>query len=362
MENVVNWQGKKVFITGHTGFKGGWLSLWLAHKGAILRGYALLPPTEPNLFTDASVDSVIDHVHGDVRNYVRLEAAMKEFEPQVVFHLAAQPLVRQSYLDPVETFSTNILGTVNVLEAVRNTPSVKAVVCVTSDKVYENQEWEVWYRESDKLGGSDPYSASKACCELVCSSYRNSFFTGIWMATARAGNVIGGGDWAKDRLIPDLMRGMYSGKATLIRNPDATRPFQHVLDALHGYILLAESLLQRRQRGAFNFGPVESYKVSVIAEKLRCLSVNTVLWTTDANEQSHEECSLRLDSKKANEKLGWKPLLDIDTALQWTLEWYRKQHGVDMKAETLKQIRQFESLIASQSEGALRRLEQTRQS
>ncbi len=265
MKDMVNpWKGRRVFLTGHTGFKGGWLSLWLASRGAQIRGYALEPSTTPNLFTAALVAGVLDDVRGDVRDYAKLEASMKDFAPEVVFHLAAQPLVRRSYTDPLGTISTNIIGTAHVMEAVRNTSSVRAVVGITSDKCYENREW-IWpYREVDTLGGYDPYSASKACAEIVSAAFRSSFFPAdrlhehhVALATARAGNVIGGGDWSEDRLIPDLIRGFQAKQPVLIRRPNSIRPWQHVLEPLNGYIMLAERLLAKHAQfaSAFNFGP-----------------------------------------------------------------------------------------------------------
>jgi CDP-glucose 4,6-dehydratase len=254
LENMVNtWRGRRVFLTGHTGFKGGWLALWLTSLGAQVRGYALDPVTEPCLFYTAKVGELLDDVRGDILDRSRLEASIKEFAPQVVFHLAAQPLVRQSYSDPLGTYATNVMGTANVLEAIRHTPSVRAVVSITTDKCYENREW-VWpYRETDPLGGYDPYSSSKACAEIVCAAYRSSFFPTnaldqhhVALATGRAGNVIGGGDWSPDRLIPDLIQGFRAGQAVLIRRPAAIRPWQHVLESLHGYLLLAEKLLEAK--------------------------------------------------------------------------------------------------------------------
>ena len=260
------WLDRKVFLTGHTGFKGGWLALWLASKGAQVRGYSLAPETEPNLFTAVRLGQVMDDVRGDIRDYAELEAAIHDFGPEVVFHLAAQPLVLRSYQDPLGTYSTNVMGTANVLEAVRKGTSVRAVVCVTTDKCYANLEW-VWpYRETDHLGGHDPYSSSKACAEIAAAAFRTSYFPpeqiaqhGVALATARAGNVIGGGDWAEFRLVPDLIRGFQSGTAVPIRRPKAIRPWQHVLEPLHGYIMLAERLLDQDMRvlQRFNFGPGE---------------------------------------------------------------------------------------------------------
>src|ERR1700757_2477781 len=258
------WSGRRVFLTGHTGFKGGWMALWLAHLGAEVRGYALDPWTEPNLFRAICLGDVVDDVRGDIREAARLDSSMREFRPEVVFHLAAQPLVRYSYEDPIGTYETNVIGTARVLDAVRRTPSVRAVVSVTTDKCYENKEW-IWpYRETDPLGGYDPYSSSKACAEIVTSSWRDSFFNParyaehhVAIASARAGNVIGGGDWASDRLIADIVRAFSSGRTLEIRNPAATRPRQHVLEPLRGYLALAEKLHSdgTRYASAWNFGP-----------------------------------------------------------------------------------------------------------
>ncbi|MGD0734020.1 MAG: CDP-glucose 4,6-dehydratase [Terracidiphilus sp.] len=357
MEDVVNpWQGRRAFLTGHTGFKGGWLALWLASRGALIRGYALAPETAPNLFTAASVASVLEDLRGDIRDGAKLEGALKEFAPEVVFHLAAQPLVRRSYADPLGTFSTNVMGTAKVLEAVRKTPSVRAVVCVTTDKCYENHEQERPYSESDPLGGHDPYSSSKACAEIVSAAYRSSYFPvdcldehHVGLATARAGNVIGGGDWSEDRLIPDLIRGFQAGRPVLIRRPNAVRPWQHVLDPLHGYILLAEALLQGDARfaSAFNFGPGEAdaWTVERIASKLVELWGNGAAWTRDSETGPHESQWLRLDASKARKELGWQPRLNIETALEWTAAWYKScEHGADMQKETLAEIARFERL------------------
>lgn len=357
MEDVVDpWHGRRVFLTGHTGFKGGWLSLWLASHGATIRGYALAPSTEPNLFTAGSVRDHLDDVRGDTRDYAKLEAAMTGFAPEVVFHLAAQPLVRRSYADPLVTYATNIMGTANVMEAIRKTPSVRAVVCITSDKCYENQEW-VWpYRETDPLGGYDPYSASKACAEIVIAACRNSYFPPhrlsehhVRIATTRAGNVIGGGDWSADRLIPDLVRGFQSKKPMLIRQPHAIRPWQHVLEPLHGYIMLAERLLAAgvESSHSFNFGPgdEEPWSVERIANKLAALWGDGATWTIDSVPEMHEAHLLRLDSSRANTELGWRPRLGIERALEWTLDWYRGwQQGADMQQVTLDQVSKFESL------------------
>ncbi|HEX3986510.1 MAG TPA: CDP-glucose 4,6-dehydratase [Acidobacteriaceae bacterium] len=357
LENLVKtWQGRRVFLTGHTGFKGGWLALWLARLGAQVRGYALDPVTEPNLFTVAGIGSVLEDVRGDLLDRTRLEAAVQEFEPEVVFHLAAQPLVRRSYADPLSTYATNVMGTAHVLETVRKTPSVRAVVCVTTDKCYENREW-VWpYRETDALGGHDPYSSSKACAEIVSAAYRSSFFSagrpgepGVLLATARAGNVMGGGDWSEDRLIPDLIRGFQTGKPVLIRRPQAIRPWQHVLEPVHGYILLAERLLAEEPRfaSAFNFGPGDegAWTVERIADYLAAGWGDGAKWIRDTDPGVHEAGVLRLDASRARGELGWQPRLDIESALEWTVDWYRAcLEQAAMGEHTSKQIEKYELL------------------
>jgi len=356
-ELVDPWRGRKVFLTGHTGFKGGWLSLWLASRGARIRGFALDPATEPNLFTAASVASVLDDQRGDIRDYADLEAALTAFAPEVVFHLAAQPLVRRSYADPLGTYATNVMGTAHLLEAIRRTPSVRVVVCITTDKCYLNQNGDRPHREDDPLGGYDPYSSSKACAEIVSAAYRSSFFPverfdehHLLLATARAGNVIGGGDWSDDRLIPDLIRGFQAGQAVPIRNPNAVRPWQHVLEPLHGYLMLAEALLAGRAQVApsFNFGPGEddAWPVGRIATRFAEMWGEGAAWVRDSQPGVHEEHALRLDSSRAAEVLGWRPRLGIETALEWTLNWYRSwQQDRDMKQETLRQIARFEQLV-----------------
>jgi CDP-glucose 4,6-dehydratase len=351
-----SWQGRKVFLTGHTGFKGGWLALFLTQLGATVRGYALDPSSEPNLLTVARVGSVIEDIRGDVRDAVALERAMREFAPEVVFHLAAQPIVRLSYEDPIGTMETNVIGTARVLDTVRRTPSVAAVVCVTSDKCYENKEW-IWpYRETDPLGGYDPYSASKACAEIVCATFRQSYFPidtlgqsnshGVAIASARAGNVIGGGDWSVDRLIPDLVRGFLSGQPVGIRRPHAIRPWQHVLEPLHGYIRLAEKLLTHNPRfaSAYNFGPAQSdaRPVSWIAEQMAAFWGNGASWVLDKAPFPHEAGYLKLDSSRAYADLGWSPQLNLQQALELLVGWYRAwQTGSDMHTFTLNQIEQF---------------------
>jgi len=358
MLNASFWQGKRVFITGHTGFKGGWLALWLASKGAVVRGYALDPWTTPSLFTQANIGSVIDDVRGDIRDAATLERALTEFAPEVVFHMAAQPLVRQSYVDPIGTFETNVIGTARVLDAVRRTPSVRAVVSVTTDKCYENKEWLWGYRESDPLGGYDPYSASKACAEIVSSAFRQSFFPvvkigehGCAVATARAGNVIGGGDWSTDRLIPDLVRGFLAGEPVLIRRPDAIRPWQHVLEPLAGYIQLAEKLLSddpAHYATAYNFGPFDddAQPVSWIVERMVKFWGDGASWVLDQDPGVHEAGFLKLDASRARTELGWRPRLRLEEALEWLVSWYKaSQRGADLQRVTLDQIAAYEKLL-----------------
>lgn len=350
------WRGRRVFLTGHTGFKGSWLAIWLTKLGANVRGYALDPCTEPNMFTLASVASMVEDLRGDVRDYKKLESAIREFEPEVVFHMAAQPLVRRSYVDPAGTYATNVMGTVNVLEAIRGSASVRAVVCVTTDKVYDNREW-VWpYRETDQLGGYDPYASSKACAEIVSAAYQNSFFPverrhehHVALATARAGNVIGGGDWSEDRLIPDLIRGFCSGKSVLIRRPKAIRPWQHVLEPLRGYIMLSEHLLapDRRCASAYNFGPHDddAWPVDKIANELVAMWGDGASWRLDPDIGAHESNYLRLDASRARLELGWQPRLNVGGALELTAAWYRAWNRDENMAEfTAHQIAEYEKL------------------
>ena len=351
-----SWRGRRVFLTGHTGFKGSWLALWLSSLGAQIRGYSLDPCTEPNMFSLASVGTVVDDIRGDIRDYAHLEASMTEFAPEVVFHLAAQPIVRRSYADPLGTYATNVMGTVHVLEVVRKTPSVRAVVCVTTDKCYQNQEW-VWpYRETDPLGGYDPYASSKACTEIVSAAFRSSFFPPerlhehhVALATARAGNVIGGGDWSEDRLIPDLVRGFSSGQPVLIRCPNAIRPWQHVLESLRGYMMLAHELHAQHApfASSYNFGPSDDdvWPVERIANRLVERWGKGASWIRDSAPAVHESNVLRLDASKARVELGWKPRLGIETALEWTMAWYRAWNRHDNMAEfTRKQIVEYEEL------------------
>ena len=361
MENLeVNsgfWASKRVLVTGHTGFKGSWLSLWLQSLGAEVAGFALPPPTSPSLFVEARVETGMAHILGDVRDLEKLQAVISGFKPEIIFHLAAQPLVRHSYTDPVETYSTNIMGTVNLLESVRHCRGVRAVVNVTSDKCYSNKEWERGYVESDAMGGYDPYSSSKGCAELVSAAYTASFFNrtdyqrhGVAVASARAGTVMGGGDWAKDRLIPDIIQSFASAKALNIRNPKAIRPWQHVLEPLRGYIRLAEQLHQQgpEYAEAWNFGPADADTQTVqwIVETMANLWREPVSWGVDNSDQPHEAQLLKLDVSKAARRLQWHPAMDLDTALQYTIQWYEDWiNGADMHAATLGQIKSYQRLI-----------------
>ena len=352
-----SWQGKRVFLTGHTGFKGGWLALWLTQLGAEVRGYALAPETTPDLFTEARIADKIDDVRGDIRNGQALDQAMTSFQPEVVFHLAAQPLVRLSYADPLLTYETNVIGTARVLDAVRRTPSVRAVISVTTDKVYENPETGEAFKETDRLGGYDPYSSSKACAELVTAAFRRSYFPldryadhRVAIATARAGNVIGGGDWAVDRLIPDLVRGFLAGKPVPIRRPQAIRPWQHVLEPVDGYLKLAECLLSpdaTRFAKAFNFGPADedARPVAWIADHLAKTWGEGASWFLDGDPSVHEAAYLKLDATRAHTELAWTPRLRLADALDWLTEWYRAHAaGADVQALTLEQIARYRAL------------------
>ncbi len=350
------WPGKKVFITGHTGFKGSWLALWLHSLGAEVTGYSLGTPTKPSLYEEVGLDLLIDSNIGDIRDQQLLSSVMIKAQPEIVIHMAAQPLVRDSYELPVETYSTNIMGTINVFEAVRNINSVRVVVNVTSDKCYDNKEWMWGYRENEPLGGYDPYSSSKACAELITSAYRNSFFNlgrfqehGVALASVRAGNVIGGGDWAKDRLIPDCIRAISTGKAVVIRNPSSIRPWQHVLDPLHGYLLLAERLYEQpvKYSEAWNFGPDEysSLPVELLVEKICSIWGESASYEIDDSSQPHEAHYLKLDCSKAKFKLGWHPKFLLDEALAKTIEWYRDFYqGKNMRDVCFEQIKDFNGL------------------
>jgi CDP-glucose 4,6-dehydratase len=347
------WFDKRVFLIGHTGFKGSWLSLWLQSLGAQVHGLAIEPPTTPNLFSVAQVATgMASHTIGDIRDLATVQKAMLAAQPDIVIHMAAQPLVRLSYIEPVETYATNVMGTVHVLESARNTPSVKAIVVVTTDKCYENKEWAWGYRENEPMGGHDPYSNSKGCAELVTSAYRNSFLqsSGIAVASARAGNVIGGGDWAADRLVPDILRAFETKQPVIIRNPHATRPWQHVLEPLSGYLTLAEHLCTHGQAFAegWNFGPKDedARPVQWIVEHM----VNTwgigASWQQDGGTHPHEANYLKLDISKAKARLGWQPRWPLATALELITSWYQAYiTNDDMKKLCLAQVHQYSSTI-----------------
>ncbi|UOB54748.1 CDP-glucose 4,6-dehydratase [Burkholderia pyrrocinia] len=358
MEGVVMiapsfWSGKRVFLTGHTGFKGSWLTLWLHSLGAEVTGYALEPDTTPNLFSLARVDEGIESVIGDIRDRGQLLNALRRAEPEVVIHMAAQSLVRASYSSPVETYETNVMGTVHVLDAIRQVRSVRSVVIVTTDKCYENREWEWGYRENEAMGGYDPYSSSKGCAELVTAAYRNSFFNEaaydthrVAIASARAGNVIGGGDWASDRLIPDIVKAIGAGEIVNIRNPHAIRPWQHVLEPLGGYLLLAEKLYVEgaRYAGAWNFGPddIDAQPVQAIVEHLTSRWGDNARWQLDGGDHPHEATYLKLDCSKARARLGWRPRWDLDFTLDKIVDWYKAARKCkDVRTLTLAQIADY---------------------
>jgi CDP-glucose 4,6-dehydratase len=357
VENVVIdpsfWRGRRVLVTGHTGFKGAWSVLLLASLGAEVHGYALPPEEENGLFRAARVSGSVQHRVGDIRDRQALAAAVAEIEPQVIIHMAAQSLVRTSYLMPVETYSTNVMGTVHLLEAVRGIPSVQAVVVVTSDKCYENPG-SIWpYRETDPLGGHDPYSNSKACAELVTDAYRRSFFhepNAARLATVRAGNVIGGGDWSQDRLVPDAMRAFVGGNTLWIRNPESVRPWQHVLDPIIGYLRLAQLLVLEGNAfsESWNFGPTPASALPVrhIVDTLVQLWGGSAAWEYDSAAHVHEAASLKLDCTKTAVRLGWDPVIGLDDALRMTIDWYRACHeGADLRRLTFGQIETALALV-----------------
>ncbi|AWB33043.1 CDP-glucose 4,6-dehydratase [Orrella marina] len=344
------WHGKRVLMTGHTGFKGSWLSLWLQSMGATLRGLALEPPTKPALFSVARVSEGMEHRISDIREYSAVKTQLNEFKPDIVIHMAAQPLVRLSYSQPIETYATNVMGTVHVLEAARHAGSVKAIVSITTDKCYENREWVWGYREDEPMGGFDPYSNSKGCAELVSAAYRKSFLkdAGIALATARAGNVIGGGDWALDRLVPDILRALEKDESVLIRNPNAIRPWQHVLEPLSGYLLLAERLYTNGQTDAegWNFGPrdEDARPVQWIVEHLCDSWGNGASWKIQPGFHPHEATYLKLDISKARQRLQWSPRWSLETALKHITDWHQSWlNGQDMRAVCLNQISEYES-------------------
>jgi len=352
MVTPATWRGRRVFITGHTGFKGSWLALWLAEMGAEVTGFALRPPTEPSLFEQARLNELVTDIYGDVRDLAALEAALDGAQPEIVFHLAAQPLVRYSYDHPVETYATNVMGTVHLLDACRRVESVRGVVCITSDKCYDNREW-VWpYRENDPMGGYDPYSSSKGAAELVIAAYRQSYFaTGPAITSVRAGNVIGGGDWASDRLVPDIIRALMAGERPQIRAPQAVRPWQHVLEALNGYLLIAERLLagERSFADAWNFGPSSDdvRPVSWIVEQMITAwsaDAGRAGWNNQSTDHRHEAHLLALDCAKARAALGWRPVLRLEQALSMIVDWHRDcANKGDARATTLSQISAYQA-------------------
>ena len=343
------WVNKKVFLTGHTGFKGSWLSLWLQEMGADVMGYALEPPTTPSLFNVSKVGENMNSIIGDIKNLAFLKEKMTSFDPDILIHMAAQPLVRLSYSDPLNTYETNVMGTVNVLECARYCNKLKAVVSVTTDKCYENKEWIWGYREDEAIGGHDPYSSSKGCAELVTSAYRRSYFNDFnspAIATARAGNVIGGGDWALDRLIPDTISAFSNHRKVEIRNPMAIRPWQHVLEPLSGYLILAEELYSngRKFGQAWNFGPrTEDCKsVSWVLDKVISLWGEEVSWSLDDSSNPHEANLLKLDCSKAEYYLKWEPKWDISYTLKKVVDWYKySQKNTDMRAYTISEINEY---------------------
>jgi CDP-glucose 4,6-dehydratase len=351
--NAAFWRGKPVFITGHSGFKGSWMTLWLERLGARVSGYSLPPPDQRSLFCAAAVGERVRSTFADVRDGAGLHAAMSAAEPAIAFHLAAQPLVRASYREPAYTYAVNVMGTVNFLEAVRQVRSVRAAVVVTSDKCYENRGHERGYREDAPMGGSDPYSSSKGCAELVTAAYRRSFFEdgGASIASARAGNVIGGGDWAPDRIIPDLVRSAIAGEPLRLRNPHAVRPWQFVLEPLRGYLDLAERLWHdgKEHAGGWNFGPGDesAWTVLDVVRTAASLWGEGASWCLDTGQQPHEDHRLTLDSSRAHELLGWRALLDFETTISWTVSWYRRllEGDHDMRTFSDRQIARYEALL-----------------
>lgn len=343
------WRGKKVYLTGHTGFKGSWLSIWLSFMGAKVKGYSLPPNTSPSLFEEANVSNIIDSEIGDIRNLDSLSKSMIDFNPDILIHMAAQPLVRYSYKEPVETYSTNVMGTVHVLEAARACDNLKAIVSVTTDKCYENKEWPWGYRENEPMGGNDPYSSSKGCAELVTAAYRKSFFSQDGLAnlgSARAGNVIGGGDWAEDRLIPDILKAFEKEQSVIIRNPDSTRPWQHVLEPLSGYLVLAEALYVGGNQvdDAWNFGPDDEdcRPVNWILDKMVEKWDGKASWKLDNNSNPHEAGFLKLDCSKAKTVLKWKPTWNLENTLKSIVKWHHDWlGGSNAKELCLNEIKEF---------------------
>jgi CDP-glucose 4,6-dehydratase len=341
------WQGKRVFLTGHTGFKGSWLALWLQQMGAVVRGYALIPPSNPSLFDVAHVGDGMQSDIGDIRDLAQVKASMIGFNPDILIHMAAQPLVRLSYKEPLETYDINVMGTAKVLEAARSCPNLKAIVSVTTDKCYENKEWVWGYREDEPMGGYDPYSSSKGCAELVTSAYRRSFLSeqGVGLASARAGNVIGGGDWAEDRLIPDILRAFEQNQPVVIRNPASTRPWQHVLEPLSGYLVLAQALYEQPTAFAegWNFGPFDedAQPVSWILDKM-VAKWQGASWQLDENAHPHEAGYLKLDISKAKARLHWQPTWRLEQTLNRIVAWHQTWlDNKDMHAVCLQEITDY---------------------
>jgi CDP-glucose 4,6-dehydratase len=340
------WKNKRVFLTGHTGFKGSWLSLWLQDMGANVKGFSLAPHTSPNLFDEARVAEGMESDIGDIRSLEAVTASMLAFNPDILFHMAAQPLVRLSYAEPVATYATNVMGTLHVLEAARKCKNLKIIVAITTDKCYENKEWAWGYRENEAMGGHDPYSSSKGCAELLIASYRNSFFNTTdspSIASVRAGNVIGGGDWSDDRLIPDILRAFEKGESVIIRNPLSTRPWQHVLEPLSGYLVLAENLFFEGDTfaEAWNFGPKDEDCQSVerILNTMILRWGKSASWKLDDNNNPHEAGFLKLDCSKAKQKLGWEPKWNLEFTLKSIVDWYKVwMQDADMKKQCLKEI------------------------
>ena len=347
MVNQAFWRGKRVYLTGHTGFKGSWLSLWLSEMGATVKGYALSPPSSPNLYEVAMISKKIESEIGDIRDLDKLKTSMVQFNPDILIHMAAQPLVILSYQEPLETFDTNVMGTAKVLEASRSCPNLKAIVSVTTDKCYENKEWVWGYREDEPMGGHDPYSSSKGCAELITSAYRRSFLhdKGVGLASARAGNVIGGGDWAQDRLIPDILSAFEKDIPVIIRNPASTRPWQHVMEPISGYLVLAEALYNNPSEyaEAWNFGPNDEdakpveWILNSMTDKWEGAS-----WRLDNQSNLHEAGYLKLDISKAKDRLNWRPTWDLETTLEKIISWHK--HWLDnanMQDITISEINQF---------------------
>lgn len=341
------WKGKRIFLTGHTGFKGSWLSLWLVSLGASVKGFSLEPPTSPSLFNEAKIDSIVDSQIGDIRDQSVLHESMLAFNPDILIHMAAQPLVRYSYEEPIETYEVNVIGTAKVLEAARSCPNLKAVINITTDKCYENDGRLEGYKESDPMGGYDPYSSSKGCAELVASSYRRSFLQdqGIGIASVRAGNVIGGGDWADDRLIPDILRSFEKKKPVVVRNPKATRPWQHVLEPLSGYLILAQKLYkdQKKYSEGWNFGPNDddAKPVDWILDEMILKWPNSS-WRLDSDSNPYEASFLKLDISKAKSKLGWRPVWGLGYTLEKIIAWHRAwMNQKDMQAASFAEIEEY---------------------